>query len=291
MLFDFDGTLADTKPGIIATATKVLREWGMTDEEIGDPGRLIGPPFPRAYTMIYGVSEADADELCRRYRAEYAKLGREAYGLFDGIEPLLRDLRRQGRRARGGLVQARGLRQAHAFRGRRGRRVRCGDRPDRSGARRQGIAHLRCARRAGLLARRGRDGGGIAATTWRGARANGVPCIGVLFGTATRRELEDAGAAAIVTSVAELRARAFGVGLGAGSRGRAPWVVHHGRRGRARSRPPAPRREELVAIRRAPTRPCCSRSPTPRPYSRWGPPARRTSGRCSRRWGCRAASR
>ena len=38
-----------------------------------------------------------------------------------------------------------------------------------------------------------------------GARANDVPCVGVLFGTATRRELEDAGAAAIVESVTELR--------------------------------------------------------------------------------------
>ena len=38
-----------------------------------------------------------------------------------------------------------------------------------------------------------------------GAKANGVPCIGVLFGTATRAELEGAGAAAVVESVGELR--------------------------------------------------------------------------------------
>ena len=38
-----------------------------------------------------------------------------------------------------------------------------------------------------------------------GAREVGVPCVGVLFGTATRAELEDAGAAQVVTSVDELR--------------------------------------------------------------------------------------
>ena len=204
VLFDFDGTLADTKPGIIATATKVLREWGMTDEEIGDPGRLIGPPFPRAYTMIYGVSEADADELCRRYRAEYAKLGREAYGLFDGIEPLLRDLRRQGRR----LAVASSKREDFV------KRMLFEDgvadafdaviaqtdpaRADKASLISDALAALGCSPGAAVMV-------GDRSYDVEGARANGVPCVGVLFGTATRRELEDAGAAAIVTSVAELR--------------------------------------------------------------------------------------
>jgi phosphoglycolate phosphatase len=34
-----------------------------------------------------------------------------------------------------------------------------------------------------------------------GAAANGVPCVGVLFGTAPRRELDDAGACVIVEDV------------------------------------------------------------------------------------------
>lgn len=204
MLFDFDGTLADTKPGIIATATKVLREWGMTDEEIGDPGRLIGPPFPHAYTMIYGVSEADADELCRRYRAEYAKLGREAYGLFDGIELLLRDLRQQGRR----LAVASSKREDFV------KRMLFEDgvadafdaviaqtdpaRADKASLISDALAALGCSPAAAVMV-------GDRSYDVEGAHANGVPCVGVLFGTATRRELEDVGAATIVTSVAELR--------------------------------------------------------------------------------------
>ena len=38
----------------------------------------------------------------------------------------------------------------------------------------------------------------------QGARENGIPCIGVLFGYGSRRELEEAGADGIAATVPEL---------------------------------------------------------------------------------------
>ena len=98
VLFDFDGTLADTKPCIVRTATQVLREWGLTDEEIGDAGRLVGPPFPLAYSLVYGLSEEDAAEVTRRYREIYAGLGPERNPLFDGVREMLTELKARGKR-------------------------------------------------------------------------------------------------------------------------------------------------------------------------------------------------
>lgn len=98
VLFDFDGTLADTKPCIVRTATQVLREWGLTDEEIGDAGRLVGPPFPLAYSLVYGLSEEDAAEVTRRYREIYAGLGPERNPLFDGVRELLTELKTRGKK-------------------------------------------------------------------------------------------------------------------------------------------------------------------------------------------------
>ena len=98
VLFDFDGTLADTKPCIVRTATQVLREWGLTDEEIGDAGRLVGPPFPLAFSLVYGLSEEDAAEVTRRYREIYAGLGPERNPLFDGVRELLTELKSRGKR-------------------------------------------------------------------------------------------------------------------------------------------------------------------------------------------------
>ena len=47
VIFDFDGTLADTIAGIISTARTVLLRHGLSEEEIGDVRRIIGPAVPR----------------------------------------------------------------------------------------------------------------------------------------------------------------------------------------------------------------------------------------------------
>lgn len=97
VLFDFDGTLADTKPYIVQTATKVLLEFGLSPDQLGDVGRLVGPPFPEAFSMVYGLSKADAAEVTRRYRERYAKLGPEGWPLFPQVKELLASLHDQGR--------------------------------------------------------------------------------------------------------------------------------------------------------------------------------------------------
>lgn len=204
VFFDFDGTLANTKPSIIATARQTLAEWGMTEEEMGDLNRLIGPPFPRAYTDIYGLSPADAEELTRRYRARYALLGPESHPLFDGMASLLRDLVAAGRR----LAVTSSKRQEFAESMLADEGVRDvfsavvaqrdpahADKPYLVRATLEALGAT--PDQAVMVGDRFYD--------VQGAAANGVPCVGVLFGTATRAELVGAGAAAVVESVAELR--------------------------------------------------------------------------------------
>ena len=61
VVFDYDGTIADTKPAIVDTATKVLLDWGIPQNEVAQKvGDLIGPPFPQAFSMVFGVSADDA---------------------------------------------------------------------------------------------------------------------------------------------------------------------------------------------------------------------------------------
>lgn len=204
VFFDFDGTLANTKPSIIATARATLAEWGMTEEEMGDLNRLIGPPFPRAYADIYGMPMADAEELTRRYRARYARLGPESHPLFDGMAELLRDLVAAGRTL--AVTSSKRQEFAESMLADEGvhdlfaaivaqRDPAHADKPYLVGATLEALG----ARpdEAVMVGDRFYD--------VEGAAANGVPCVGVLFGTATREELEGAGAAAVVESVAELR--------------------------------------------------------------------------------------
>ncbi len=94
--FDFDGTLANTPKGILNTAEKVLRDWGLTDEEMGDLNRLIGPPFPEAFEMVYGFSPEDAAAVTQNYRDIYFKLGPEYFPAYEGVKEMLQALKDAG---------------------------------------------------------------------------------------------------------------------------------------------------------------------------------------------------
>lgn len=203
VLFDFDGTLADTRSGIVAVAREVLSDWGLTPEEIGDAGRIVGPPFPGAFSEVYGMSAADAAEVCRRYRKAYAELGPETHPLFPGIAHMLSVLVGSGRR----LAVTTSKREPTAL-------AMLAD---------DGVLDLfevvvgqtdparadKASLVADTLSALGTTSGDAVMVGDRfydvdGARANGVPCVGALFGTATRAELADAGAVAIVESADDL---------------------------------------------------------------------------------------
>ncbi len=98
VIFDFDGTLANTIDGITRTAREVLLDYGLAEHDLGDLRRLVGPPFPQAFSLVYGLSEADAAEVTAAYRRIYATLGVDGWPAFEGIPELLRALRRAGRR-------------------------------------------------------------------------------------------------------------------------------------------------------------------------------------------------
>lgn len=204
VLFDFDGTLADTKPAIVDTARRVLREWGMTDDEIADPGRLVGPPFPAAFSIVYGMSDEDAAEVTRRYRAIYAKLGLETYMLFDGMAELLQSLKAAGKRL--AITTSKREETAHTMLADNGVEqlfdVIVGQtdptRADKTTLLGDTLAALGCSADEAVMV-------GDRFYDVEGAAANGVPCVGVyLGGTAPKGELEAAGAAACAHSVAEL---------------------------------------------------------------------------------------
>lgn len=203
VLFDFDGTLADTRSAIVSTAERVLSDWGLSPDQIGDAGRLVGPPFPAAFSMVYGFDEADAAEITRRYREIYNALGPESHPLFEGMADVLETLRASGRR----LAVTTSKLQTMALR-------MLGD---------DGVLDLfdevvgqtdpARADKASLvgdtLCRLGATADDAVMVGDRfydvdGARANGVPCVCVLFGTTTRDELERAGAVAIATTAGEL---------------------------------------------------------------------------------------
>lgn len=98
VLFDFDGTLADTGAAVMRIARAVLRDAGIEAAE-ADLRKMIGPPLVAGFRDNFGVSEAQAGELTAAYRALFAREVRPAdYPPIPGAPELLDALERQGRR-------------------------------------------------------------------------------------------------------------------------------------------------------------------------------------------------
>lgn len=96
VIFDMDGTLVDTSPGVLGCFQKTVEKMGLTPLAKEEEFKVLGPSLHDSYTQLFGLDKEGAAQAIELYRKEYASWGLEASRLFDGIEPLLRDLKRRG---------------------------------------------------------------------------------------------------------------------------------------------------------------------------------------------------
>ena len=91
LIFDLDGTLTDSKPGIVGCLVKTLMERGMPVPASLD--RFIGPPVEEwvAYLLPEGTSEEHV-ALARDYRGCYDREGWRNNSVFAGVHPMLAEL-------------------------------------------------------------------------------------------------------------------------------------------------------------------------------------------------------
>ena len=94
VIFDLDGTLTDSAPGVVASFTHALAAVG-AEVPPGDlAGLVVGPPMHHTLATL-GLG-ARADEAIAAYRADYTARGWAINSLYDGVGELLTDLRRAG---------------------------------------------------------------------------------------------------------------------------------------------------------------------------------------------------
>lgn len=199
--FDLDGTLTDPKPGICGSAQFALREMGLPVPPQEELEWLIGPPMIESMRKLAGER---AEEGLRLYRQRYGETGLFENRVYDGIPELLQQLRDGDWR----LMVATSKAEPYAIR--IVEHFGLGGFFDRVyGAGLDGsLMHkdellsfaLEDSRvapaRAAMIGDRKFD--------VLGAGANGLRTIGVLWGYGGRAELEEAGAASIVSSPREI---------------------------------------------------------------------------------------
>lgn len=95
LIFDLDGTLTDSKPGIVSCLKKVLRTRGI--DEGGSLDRFVGPPADEwTVDLLPNGSKEERAALVRDYRACYDREGWANNSVFAGVRGLLVELRGYG---------------------------------------------------------------------------------------------------------------------------------------------------------------------------------------------------
>lgn len=96
VVFDFDGTVADTAQGIFESVRYALQKMEHPPVSEITLRRFIGPPLPYSFMNYVGLSESDAQQAVNLFRDNYSRKGKYELYFYDGIPELLFDLRRKG---------------------------------------------------------------------------------------------------------------------------------------------------------------------------------------------------
>jgi phosphoglycolate phosphatase len=217
LLLDLDGTLTDPGPGILGCIRFALERMELAAPPDTELRGWIGPPLLRSFESLTG--DPALAQLClAHYRERFSSVGYRENAVYPCVPEALEALRSAGWR----LLLATSKPSIYA------RRIlehfdlarfidaaygseldgRLSDKGELIGAllASEGLRPALCL----MVGDRAHD--------VRGAAANGVPCLGVLYGYGSAEELREAGALDLVAAAADLpeaagRAAALGVAV------------------------------------------------------------------------------
>ncbi|MCR5671510.1 MAG: HAD hydrolase-like protein [Butyrivibrio sp.] len=219
LLFDLDGTVTDSGPGIMNAAAYALKSYGIVEK---DPDRLrlfVGPPLDASFIERYSFSKEKAPEAIAKFREYYNVTGIFENSVYPGYEELLKELKDNGHI----LAIASSKPQVMIYRvlehfdiqkyfdvivgceldGRRSQKSEVIDEVLKqlseleSKASQSPVTVSDIKKKAVMIGDREYD--------VKGARAFDLPCVGVTYGYGTRAELEAAGADYIADTTDDLK--------------------------------------------------------------------------------------
>ena len=203
VFFDFDGTVFDTVEGITKSIRHAIRKHGM-DAELHELRCFAGPPLVEKFMEVYGVTEAEGEQLVADFRERYLPIGVYESEPFPGMHELLAALRLAGKTV--GLATSKPQNLAEMLLERAGL-LDCFDVIAGSDPKLNNNAKWEVITRA-------MEGCGATPETTvligdtkydvAGALRCGIPCVGVHWGYAEEGEMEEAGVAAMVDTPEEL---------------------------------------------------------------------------------------
>ncbi|MBS7262321.1 MAG: HAD hydrolase-like protein [Eubacteriales bacterium] len=98
VLFDLDGTLTDSGPGVINAVGYAIEKLGLPYLPPEERAYFVGPPLLKAFEEKLGLSGETAQEAVRLFREYYVPTGVYENALYPGVADMLARLRAADRR-------------------------------------------------------------------------------------------------------------------------------------------------------------------------------------------------
>lgn len=96
VLFDFDGTVADTGKGIFNAVRYAVESLGFEPLTDASLRTFIGPPIYDSFKRECGMNDEQSEEAVRKYREIYSEKCIYEFELYEGIDALIRDIKANG---------------------------------------------------------------------------------------------------------------------------------------------------------------------------------------------------
>ncbi|MBQ1465046.1 MAG: HAD hydrolase-like protein [Ruminococcus sp.] len=196
LLFDLDGTLTDSREGIMNCFRHTADIMGAHMPE--NPGVLLGPPLGESFEKYFGMDSNTAQEAVKVYRERYGTKGLFENHVYEGVPEMLEKLKDNGFRLAVATCKAQvfaerilekfGLSRYFEFIGGAGID---GSRTSKTEVIEYVLDNIGSPRKDSVLMIGDRD------NDVAGAMSAGIKCMGVLWGYGSERELALTGAAYI----------------------------------------------------------------------------------------------
>ncbi|MDY5846388.1 MAG: HAD family hydrolase [Bariatricus sp.] len=96
ILFDLDGTITESGPGIVNSVEYALHKLGYEEKDRESLKRFIGPPLTESMMKFYKMTEEQADQGVVYYREYYVKKGIFENSIYDGFIDSIKKLKEAG---------------------------------------------------------------------------------------------------------------------------------------------------------------------------------------------------
>lgn len=207
ILFDLDGTITESAPGILNSVRYALEKMGFSVIDEEELLQFIGPPLVDSMKKYYDMNEEQAEQAVVFYREYFSQKGMFENSVYEGIEKSLKMLIESGKK----LAIATSKPELYSVRivehfglADKFEKI-CGASMDKSRNEKAGVIRYTLE----TLGIPDEDKGSVLMVGDRrhdiiGAKQNGLDSMGVLYGYGNRNELEEAGADYIAESAMDV---------------------------------------------------------------------------------------